>query len=168
MNEALPYGPTEDVNASWEGNKVLPLQEEATDSERRKSRAKQSPRRDKSNLSLPVRQHRSDIIHTLHKERAFVISGATGSGKSTQVPQFVLEELVSGALGNQNSTAGKVFCCQPRRISATSIAARVAQEWGAGEVGGIIGYSVKLESKVSSETKLVFCTTVCTLRIYLF
>ena len=82
------------------------------------------------------------------------MSGDTGSGKSTQVPQMVLEEAIAAGRG------GEVFiaCTQPRRISAISLAQRVADERGE-RVGDVVGYQVRLEAKTSRRTRLLFCTS---------
>ncbi|ORZ29494.1 P-loop containing nucleoside triphosphate hydrolase protein, partial [Catenaria anguillulae PL171] len=109
-------------------------------------------------MSLPVAEYQADIQRAIRENQVVIIAGETGSGKSTQVPQFVLEDVIA------SGGTGQVFCTQPRRISATSIATRVASEWGDARVGDTIGYSVKLESKVSSKTRLVFCTTGILLR----
>ncbi|KAI9216744.1 P-loop containing nucleoside triphosphate hydrolase protein, partial [Blastocladiella britannica] len=109
-------------------------------------------------MSLPVANHRDAIIQIVRDNPVVIVSGETGSGKSTQVPQFLLEAVVEASAG------GQLFCCQPRRISATSIAQRVATEWGDDRVGETVGYTVKLETKMSARTRLVFCTTGILLR----
>ena len=87
------------------------------------------------------------------------MSGETGCGKTTQLPQFVLEsELAAG-----NASVTSVVCTQPRRISAVSVAARVAHERGEA-LGRSVGYQIRLEARRSSETKLLFCTTGVLLR----
>ncbi|KAL3157307.1 hypothetical protein ABBQ38_001537 [Trebouxia sp. C0009 RCD-2024] len=77
-----------------------------------------------------------------------------GCGKSTQVPQYILEAAVAAGQG----AACNIICTQPRRISAVGVSTRVAQERGEG-VGGVVGYSVRLESRTSRRTRLLFCTT---------
>ena len=79
------------------------------------------------------------------------------SGKSTQVPAFILEDQLS------RGKACKIYCAEPRRISAISLAQRVSQELGdsPGAVGtpaSLVGYSIRLESNVSRNTRLAYIT----------
>lgn len=76
-----------------------------------------------------------------------------GSGKSTQVPQFILD----------NDETCNIVVTQPRRISAISIAERVAAE-RCETVGSVVGYNVRLESAISESTQLTFCTPGILLR----
>src|SRR3569833_4365976 len=86
------------------------------------------------------------------------------SGKSTQVPAFLLEhELLKGK-------ASKIYCTEPRRISAISLARRVSEELGErrGDLGtfrSLVGYSIRLESKVTREPRLVYATTGIVMRM---
>jgi len=109
--------------------------------------------------ALPAWSCRGSVLEAVESSRAVVISGATGCGKSTQVPQFVLEQWVSEGRGG----ACQIVCTQPRRISAVGLASRVAAERGE-HVGGTVGFSVRLESKQSQKTHLLFCTTGILLR----
>ncbi|KAJ3415050.1 ATP-dependent RNA helicase dhx29 [Chytridiales sp. JEL 0842] len=113
--------------------------------------------------SLPVSQMRKEILEVLRQHQVVIISGETGSGKSTQIPQFILEDAIENGLGG----ATNVICTQPRRISATSIASRVSEEMGDPRVGDSkawVGYIVRLESKVGPNTRLTFATTGILLR----
>ena len=149
----------------------------------------------------------AELLATINKYDVAVVSGGTGSGKSTQVPQFILDELLESGLGDQ----GSVICTQPRRIAAVGVAMRIADERGEGvcrarapaprpvairaarahapspllhtqptrrpprspltlclrvrvrvrpdaAIGKSVGYSIRLETKRSAETKLLFCT----------
>ena len=88
-----------------------------------------------------------------------VLSGETGCGKTTQLPQIILDDLID----SNNGALCNMICTQPRRISAISVAERVADE-RAEKVGKTVGYSIRLESKTSRETRLLFCTTGVLLR----
>ncbi|XP_071658142.1 ATP-dependent RNA helicase DHX29 isoform X2 [Patagioenas fasciata] len=80
----------------------------------------------KERQELPVFKHRYSIVETLKKHRVVVVAGETGSGKSTQVPHFLLEDL----LLDGGSSKCNIVCTQPRRISAVSLATRVCEELG--------------------------------------
>lgn len=90
-----------------------------------------------------------------------VISGMTGCGKSTQVPQYILDDWMVNTKGG--SPHCNVICTQPRRISAMGVAERVASERNE-KVGNVVGYQIRLESKTSAMTRLLFCTTGILLR----
>lgn len=103
---------------------------------------------------LPAHDKRADILQAVSTNQVLVICGATGCGKSTQVPQYILEQAVAAGQGGSCS----IIVTQPRRIAAIGLANRVAEERGE-QVGGVVGYSVRLDSKSSPRTRLLFCTT---------
>ncbi|CAN8061438.1 unnamed protein product [Agarophyton chilense] len=111
----------------------------------------------KQRQTLPAHDARNEILSALDGHQVVVISGATGSGKTTQVPQFILEE------ATKNQIPVSIVCTQPRRIAAMSVAERVASE-RCEAVGESVGYQVKLNSRRSAKTRLVFCTTGVLLR----
>jgi len=86
-----------------------------------------------------------------------VISGETGCGKTTQVPQFILDEMLS----QSNGSVCNMLCTQPRRISAISVAERVAEERGERVGSNSVGYVIRLENKAPSRPRgtITFCTT---------
>ncbi|GJM84780.1 hypothetical protein PR202_ga00485 [Eleusine coracana subsp. coracana] len=108
---------------------------------------------------LPAFNMREGFLKAVAANQVLVISGETGCGKTTQLPQFVLEEEINNLRGADCS----IICTQPRRISAISVAARVASERGE-ELGETVGYQIRLESKRSTQTRLLFCTTGVLLR----
>ena len=113
---------------------------------------------------LPISAYRDQILEVLQHHQVIIISGETGCGKSTQVPQFLAEHLLLGS-----NRPGSVICTQPRRISAISIANRVSVEMGdpprsTGGRNAMVGYQIRLESKMSPENVLFFCTTGILLR----
>lgn len=76
---------------------------------------------------LPVFQHKERVLEALRRHRVVVVAGETGSGKSTQIPQFILEELLTRG---GEARPCNIAVTQPRRISAMSLACRVNQELG--------------------------------------
>jgi len=110
--------------------------------------------------SLPAWKERTRIVDLLKSHQVVVISGMTGCGKSTQVPQFILDNWLAG---DSRAEHCSVVCTQPRRISAIGVAGRVAQERGE-KPGDVVGYQIRLETKASERTRLMFCTTGILLR----
>ena len=108
---------------------------------------------------LPAHRMRREVLDCIENGRASVVSGATGCGKTTQVPQFVFENAVDANRGGECS----VIITQPRRLSAIAVAERVAQE-RCERIGDTVGYSIRLESRQSANTRLLFCTTGILLR----
>jgi ATP-dependent RNA helicase DHX29 len=114
--------------------------------------------------NLPVFGFRESILSTVDKNQVTIICGETGCGKSTQIPSFILEHELS------QGKACKVFCTEPRRISAISLAQRVSEELGEGprdlgSMRSLVGYAIRLESKMSSQTRLVYATVGVVLRM---
>ena len=109
--------------------------------------------------NLPASGSREEVTRAVNKSSVVVLSGETGCGKSTQVPQFILESEIAAGRGGETN----IIVTQPRRISAIGLAERVAAE-RCERCGDVVGYSVRLESKQSSKTRLLFCTTGVLLR----
>ncbi|CAN0847569.1 DExH-box ATP-dependent RNA helicase DExH1 [Linum grandiflorum] len=108
---------------------------------------------------LPAFKAKAEFLKAVTDNQVLVISGETGCGKTTQLPQYILEEEISALRGGTCS----IICTQPRRISAISVAARVSSERGE-TLGESVGYQIRLESKRSALTRLLFCTTGVLLR----
>ncbi|KAM4056092.1 oligonucleotide/oligosaccharide-binding (OB)-fold domain-containing protein [Hirsutella rhossiliensis] len=108
---------------------------------------------------LPAWQMRNDIVGTVKENHVTIISGETGSGKSTQSVQFILDDLYGDGLGG----AANMIVTQPRRISALGLADRVAEE-RCTRVGGEVGYAIRGESRRSKDTRITFVTTGVLLR----
>lgn len=108
---------------------------------------------------LPIWSMREEVVRLVEENTVIVLSGATGSGKSTQLPQFLLDHYIEGGRGSQVN----ILVTQPRRISAISLCERVAAERCV-EVGRDVGYSIRLEARVSDSTALTFVTTGLLLR----
>ncbi|XP_072988062.1 DExH-box ATP-dependent RNA helicase DExH1 isoform X2 [Typha latifolia] len=108
---------------------------------------------------LPAYKVKDEFLKAVTANQVLVVSGETGCGKTTQLPQFILEEEIENLRGANCS----IICTQPRRISAISVAARIASERGE-NLGETVGYQIRLEAKRSAQTRLLFCTTGVLLR----
>ena len=105
--------------------------------------------------SLPCYRKRPEILRKISENQVLVISGETGCGKTTQVPQYILEE---AAMAGQASLVS-VVCTQPRRVAAISVAGRVAAEMEDSE-HRTVGYQVRLDSKTPrKQGSILYCTT---------
>jgi len=113
----------------------------------------------KVRAKLPAADMKAVVLDAIESSRAAVVSGATGCGKTTQVPQFIFEEAVKAGKGGETS----IIITQPRRLSAIAVAERVADE-RCERIGDVVGYSIRLESKQSQKTRMLFCTTGILLR----
>nr|XP_040053924.1 ATP-dependent RNA helicase DHX29 isoform X1 [Gasterosteus aculeatus aculeatus] len=114
---------------------------------------------------LPVFQHRHRVLEALQRHPVVVVAGETGSGKSTQIPQFLLEEMLTGG---KVAKPCNIVVTQPRRISAMSLACRVSQEMGCedgpGSKSSLCGYQIRMENESGEWTRLLYCTTGVLLR----
>jgi len=96
-------------------------------------------------IKLPVEKYREQILEKIDNNQVVIITAETGAGKSTQVPQYLLD-------------AGyKVVVTQPRRLAARSVAMRVADEKNQ-ELGGEVGFRTAYEKQDGPNTRLLFCT----------
>ncbi|XP_009982820.1 PREDICTED: probable ATP-dependent RNA helicase YTHDC2 [Tauraco erythrolophus] len=107
--------------------------------------------------SLPVFEKQEEIVRIIKDNQVVLIVGDTGSGKTTQIPQFLLDDCY------KNGTPCRIFCTQPRRLAAVAVAERVAAERKE-KIGQTVGYQIRLESRVSPKTLLTFCTNGILLR----
>ncbi|XP_014486716.1 PREDICTED: probable ATP-dependent RNA helicase YTHDC2 [Dinoponera quadriceps] len=107
--------------------------------------------------SLPIFNSREEILAALNNYQVVIIAGETGCGKTTQVPQYILEHC------QQKHQACRIICTQPRRLSAVSVAERVAFERDE-KIGQTFGYQIRLESRVAPKTLLTYCTNGVLLR----
>ncbi|KFK31258.1 hypothetical protein AALP_AA6G088900 [Arabis alpina] len=108
---------------------------------------------------LPITSFRDAITSAVESNQVILISGETGCGKTTQVPQYLLDYMWS----NHRETC-KIVCTQPRRISAMSVSERISCERGE-SIGDNIGYKVRLQSKGGRHSSVVFCTNGILLRV---
>ncbi|KAL8960814.1 MAG: hypothetical protein Q9193_002542 [Seirophora villosa] len=110
--------------------------------------------------TLPAWSQQEAIVQTVIQNQVTIISGETGSGKSTQSVQFILDDMIRRQLGS----CANIICTQPRRISALGLADRVSDE-RCSIVGNEVGYAIRGESKIRpGQTKITFVTTGVLLR----
>lgn len=109
----------------------------------------------KERESLPMFRHRDPLLDAIKKHQVLVVQSETGSGKTTQIPQYLIEE-----------GFGKIVCTQPRRVAAMSVAARVADEMGV-RLGAEVGYSIRFEDCSSEKTIIKYVTDGMLLREFL-
>ncbi|XP_056211943.1 ATP-dependent RNA helicase A isoform X5 [Falco biarmicus] len=114
----------------------------------------------KEREALPVKNFESEILDAICHNSVVVIRGATGCGKTTQVPQYILDEYIK----TNRAAECNVIVTQPRRISAVSVAERVSYERGE-QPGQSCGYSVRFESVLPRpHASVMFCTVGVLLR----
>ncbi|RWR85420.1 DExH-box ATP-dependent RNA helicase DExH5, mitochondrial-like protein [Cinnamomum micranthum f. kanehirae] len=109
--------------------------------------------------SLPAYKEKERLLSAIARNQVVVISGETGCGKTTQLPQYILESEIESGRGAFCS----IICTQPRRISAMAVAERVSTERGE-NLGESVGYKVRLEGVKGKNTHLLFCTSGILLR----
>lgn len=109
--------------------------------------------------TLPAYKEKVALLSAISENQVVIISGETGCGKTTQIPQFILESEIESMRG----ASCNIICTQPRKISAISVSERVAAERGE-SLGETVGYKVRLEGMKGRDTHLLFCTTGILLR----
>uniref|UniRef100_A0A182Q239 RNA helicase n=1 Tax=Anopheles farauti TaxID=69004 RepID=A0A182Q239_9DIPT len=100
--------------------------------------------------SLPIYSYKEDLIQAIKDHQILIIEGETGSGKTTQIPQYLYE----AGFTNEGK---KIGCTQPRRVAAMSVAARVADEMNV-KLGNEVGYSIRFEDNTSERTVIKYMT----------
>ena len=98
--------------------------------------------------SLPVYEWREQLLEAVAEYQVLIVVGETGSGKTTQLPQYLHE-------AGYTKGGKKVGCTQPRRVAAMSVAARVAEEVGC-KLGNEVGYSIRFEDCTTDKTVIKY------------
>lgn len=173
-NEALGYQPIDVTTGPLEVPKPenfvprapeqepLPMELQPTANDSRKAfsvTVTRSPEIQEARMKLPVVSEEQRLMEAVHNNDIVVICGATGSGKTTQVPQFLYE---AGYGSSDSPTPGMVAVTQPRRVAAVSMSRRVAEELG--DHSGSVAYQIRFEGTVSDKTAIKFLTDGVLLR----
>lgn len=108
---------------------------------------------------LPAWQKKDQLVNIINSNKVTLVTGETGSGKSTQIVQFILDELNS-----KGNFEGTIICTQPRRISTIGLAERISEERIL-MVGKDVGYIIRGENKTLKQTRILFVTTGVLLRM---
>ena len=132
--------------------------EQQTFNERLKAAETQVDRIQATRKSLPIYAYRDELLKAIEDFQVLVIVGETGSGKTTQLPQFLFEKGFT--------KTGRIGCTQPRRVAAMSVAKRVSEEMGV-RLGHEVGYSVRFDNATCEKTKVEYLTDGMLIRVLL-
>ncbi|KAF6776493.1 hypothetical protein AHF37_04004 [Paragonimus kellicotti] len=105
--------------------------------------------------SLPIFRLKDELLNAVNDNKVLIVIGETGSGKTTQITQYLAEA------GYVNT--GRIGCTQPRRVAAMSVAKRVSEEFGC-RLGQEVGYTIRFEDCTAPETKIKYMTDGMLLR----
>jgi HrpA-like RNA helicase len=112
--------------------------------------------------NLPVYKFRKDLCEKILQNEVVLVTSETGSGKSTQIPQYMLDfNLLTAAKGISNALS--ICVTQPRRVAAITVASRVAKERNC-RLGTEVGYRVRFDDKTTPGTRLIYATDGMLLR----
>lgn len=111
---------------------------------------------------LPIYELEPAVVASLRAQGRLIVQAPTGSGKSTQIPQMLWRHGLLDDVGGRGGK-GEVVVLQPRRLAARMLAKRVAEETGSA-LGDVVGYQIRLESRVSERTRIRFVTEGILLR----
>lgn len=172
LESAVQFGDAEVVGGNFKAPKLAPAVQEGDSEDEndmdvsksvRDTRAltkmkRESDKLQRDRVSLPVYQYRTPLLEAIRDFQVLIIVGETGSGKTTQIPQFLHE------VGY--TKIGKIGCTQPRRVAAMSVAARVSKELGV-KLGHEVGYKIRFEDCTTDRTLIEYMTDGMLLRSFL-
>eukprot|EP00928_Gymnodinium_smaydae_P015558 TRINITY_DN15761_c0_g1_i1.p1 TRINITY_DN15761_c0_g1~~TRINITY_DN15761_c0_g1_i1.p1 ORF type:complete len:1040 (+),score=243.54 TRINITY_DN15761_c0_g1_i1:85-3204(+) len=156
--KAPPVHGTTATESESEDEKDMNVPKSERDARAFKKMERESKQLQKDRVSLPVYQYRTRLLEAVKEYQILIIVGETGSGKTTQIPQFLHE------VGY--TKIGKIGCTQPRRVAAMSVAARVAKEMGT-KLGHEVGYKIRFEDCTTDRTIIEYMTDGMLLRSFL-
>ncbi|KAF2003049.1 P-loop containing nucleoside triphosphate hydrolase protein [Amniculicola lignicola CBS 123094] len=163
MEYTMPATPANFVPRAPESDPLPPeLETNTTADQTRKAfsvAVERSPEIQEARLQLPVVAEEQKIMEAIHNNDVVVVWGATGSGKTTQVPQFLYE---SGYGALNGPTPGMIGVTQPRRVAAVSMSKRVGDELG--DAGAKVAYQIRFDTSISAKTAIKFMTDGVLLR----
>ena len=150
-------------SSQWSRGKSPPEKQAEKDTEAKDDvpKTRGTPRA-KAPDDLPVAAYKEKIIDLLLEHPTIVVVGETGSGKTTQIPQYLLDSEKFHCLF-ENKRGLRVAITQPRRVAAVAMARRVSDERGT-RLGDVVGYCIRFEDKSSASTRLRYMTDGCLLR----
>lgn len=108
---------------------------------------------------LPAWKKQQELVSVINSNKVTLVTGETGSGKSTQIVQFILDDM-----SRRNNFEGTIICTQPRRISTIGLAERISEERTL-KLGSDVGYIIRGENRTLRRTRLLFVTTGVLLRM---
>jgi hypothetical protein len=114
---------------------------------------KRNPEIQQARSKLPMFAEEQQVMEAIHLHDVIVLCGATGCGKSTQLPQFLYE----AGFGHEKGTPGMIGCTQPRRVAAITTAKRIAKELNM-PLGKQVGFQVRYEKRIANDTKIKVMT----------
>ncbi|KAL2221464.1 putative mRNA splicing factor RNA helicase [Thermoascus aurantiacus ATCC 26904] len=144
------------LDSKLEGDRRPLTQEERLLQQKLDAAEKKAQSIEETRKSLPIYQYRDELIKAVADHQILIIVGETGSGKTTQIPQYLHE-------AGYTKNGMKIGCTQPRRVAAMSVAARVAEEMGV-KLGNEVGYSIRFEDNTSDKTIIKYMTDGMLLR----
>lgn len=130
-----------------EEEKVVEPEEQEESAEQKRLNIQQQRR------SLPAFAVKNDLMRAISENQVTIVIGETGSGKTTQLTQFLYDEGY-GANLSQSKVKRMIACTQPRRVAAMSVAKRVSEEMNC-KLGEEVGYSIRFEDKTSSDKTII-------------